>query len=610
MKKKNQVKKEKKPNIPIFKDLVVSLKSFWPLILIAIILSFGGVVIFLIGPMMVREIIDLLMGGIFGNPELGIAPGTNTFADILRISITLIILYLILFLLGYIQQFIMATVTTKYAKNLRTKMKNKTDRLPLSYLDGETTGDVLSKITNDITTLTDSLGWAVMLLISAIALILGAGGFMVFYNWQMGLTSIGASIIGFVIMMLILGIAQKHMNKQQTEIGLINGHIEEYFTGHTVLKVCNAQKLVSQKFDKLNEDLYKSGWKAQWFSGLLMPLIMFVNNFSLVAVAVVGGVLVFNGSVTFGVITMFIIYIQLFNGSITDFAQGMMNVAQLKAAGVRVFTLLKQPEMENESDFQDYFNIDGSKPSLISPKGEFILQNVKFGYTESEVIKDLSLDIKPGSKIAIVGPTGAGKTTIINLLMKFYNVQNGDILIDGISIKNIKRSEIAQLFSMVLQDTWTFNGTFRENLIYNLNIQKDKENELLTYATKITGIYDYIMKQKDGFDTKFDGEKGLSSGQKQLLTIARAIIKDSPFLILDEATSSVDTQTEKFVKESMDKLAENKTSFIIAHRLSTIKNADLILVLNEGDVIETGKHEELLELKGFYANLYNSQFSE
>lgn len=604
--KKVKEKKAKEPRTPSIglKSLIKYLRPWRVWIIIAIISAIASATFLLIGPQVIQDLVDYII--------MGIVSGTSTYQNVLNIALWLVFIYGMTFVLGYLQQLIMTTVTQKFGKNLRTDLFNKVNQLPLSYLDSQTVGDTLSRVTNDVDTLTQSLTWSVISIITAVATILGAVIFMFVNDWIMALTALGSSIVGFVLMGVIISKAQVHFTKQQEQLGDINGHIEEYFTGHTVMKVNNARAQVSSRFDFLNKALFTSGWKSQFFGGLMVPLIMMIGHISFVAVCVVGGILVFNDRISFGVIITFMLFVQLFNGAIGDIAQAMVEVSRMRAASDRVFELLKQPEMLDEANKPKLFNLTNTpNPNLITPQGNFNFKNVKFGYKEDElVIKDFSLDVKAGSKIAIVGPTGAGKTTLVNILMKFYELNEGDILIDGQSIKDISRVEIANLFSMVLQDTWVFNGTIKENLIFNLDIPAKNQQAILEEVTKSTGIYHFISTLPLGFETVLDEERGLSNGQRQLLTIARAMIKNAPFLILDEATSSVDTRTEILVKEAMDKLATNRTSFIIAHRLSTIKNADQILVLNHGDIVEIGNHEELLAKDGFYAQLYNSQFDQ
>jgi len=564
----------------------------------ALVFAVGAVALQLIGPRFVERMADYLLytisGGFFGN-----AGGHSA---LVNVGIILLAIYAGMFLISYIQQLIMAWVTAKVQKKLRRKMSEKINKLPLSYLDRIPTGDTLSRITNDVDTVTMTMNHTVTTFISAITMLVGATIFMFITNWIMALVAIGSALIAFFLMFTIMARSQKYFVRQQKELGEVNGHIEEYFSGHTAMKTNNARKKTTGKFDTLNKNLYTSGWKSEFFGGLMVPLMGFLGQFALVAVMITGGILAFNGTITFGVVVAFMIYVNLFTQPLSDLAQTGMDMQSTVAAADRVFELLHADELEDESELTD--------KCINQAKGAVKFQNVKFGYVEGKtVINDFTADINSGSKVAIVGPTGAGKTTLVNLLMKFYKINDGDIKIDGTSINEIRRGNVSSIFSMVLQDAWLFHGTIRQNLLYNIEVAKDKEQELLDQATAAVGIDHFIKTLPLGYDTILDEKANVSDGQKQLLTIARAMIKDAPLLILDEATSSVDTRTEAIVKDAMDKLAHGRTSFVIAHRLSTIKNADLILVMKDGDIIESGTHEGLLKDKGFYAELYNSQFA-
>lgn len=524
---------------------------------------------------------------------------TMDMSGIKSIAIFLLIIYLISASFNYIQSFIMATVSNLFSKDLRSKISNKINRLPLKYFDNHSFGDILSRITNDVDSIGSSLTQSLGMLVSSLTLFIGSIIMMFVTNWIMALTAILSSLFGFIFMAIILGKSQKYFEARQRGIGNLNGHIEEIYSSHNVVKAYNGNKDASKKFDKLNSAVFESDRKSQFLSGLMPSMMGFISNFGYVCVCIVGALLVINGNITFGVIVAFILYVRLFSSPLSQIAEGMMMLQTTGAAGTRVFEFIEEKEMDSENKLTK--KLDKKKV-----KGNIEFKHVRFGYDEDKVIiKDFNCKVKPGNKIAIVGPTGAGKTTMVNLLMKFYNINSGDILIDGISTKELTRQNIHDLFVMVLQDTWLFNGTIKENITYNKSkvTNKDVEN-----ACKTVGLDHFIKTLPNGYDTALNDVEGISAGQKQLLTIARGMIEDAPFLILDEATSSVDTRTEVLVQKAMDKLTQGKTSFIIAHRLSTIKNADLILVMNEGNIIEQGTHKTLMKKNGFYAELYNSQF--
>jgi len=597
--KETKEKKEKKPSqfVPTIKKLFHFCRPWYGWILAAFVFAMAASVVSLFAPRQVSNMVDYMVSSLFGAPD--------AHERVVSLGILLVILYGASFVLSYIQQLIMAWVTAKVQKKLRLKLSQKINKLPLSYLDKTPTGDTLSKITNDVDTVTRTLSWVAVTIISSVTLMLGATIFMFITNWLMALTAIVATIIAIVLIGLIGAKTQKFYTQQQKQLGELNGHIEEYFSGHTVMKTNNARSVASEKFDKHNTDLFTSAWKSQFYGGCLMPLMFFLSTFAFVAVCIVGGVLAFNGTISFGVIIAFMFYVDLFTRPLGDLGQVTMEMQSTVAAADRIFGLLHEKEMPDEINLED-----ASVSGDFNIKGDVEFKNVRFSYKpEKPVIKDFTANVKAGSKVAIVGPTGAGKTTLVNLLMKFYNVDSGDIKIDGTSINQIQRDRVASLFSMVLQDAWLFNGTIRQNLLYNMEIDRDREDELLEAATTAAGINHFIKTLPDGYETMLDEKADISDGQKQLLTIARAMIKNAPLLILDEATSSVDTRTEVLVKTAMDKLTKNRTSFIIAHRLSTIKNADLIIVMNKGDIVESGTHDSLLKSKGFYADLYNSQFS-
>lgn len=517
------------------------------------------------------------------------------------IAILLACLYIISAIFSYIEGLSMIKVANGYAKRLRTSISEKINRLPLKFFDHNLSGDILSRVTNDVDTVAQSLNNSLSTLVSASTLFIGSIIMMFVTNYIMAITAILSSLIGFVLMFIILGKSQKYFTRRQTELGNLNGYIEEIYSGLNVVKTCNAKEETTLEFDKLNDKLYDCNRKSQFLSGLMQPIMSFIGNFSYVAVCVVGALLVSKDMISFGTIVAFIMYVRLFTNPLSQIAQAMTSLQTTAAASERIFGLLEDAEMSSEDNITK--KLDKNKV-----KGNIEFKNVKFGYDDDKVIiNDFTAKVKAGQKVAIVGPTGAGKTTMVNLLMKFYDINDGDILIDGTSIRDIKRSNVHDLFTMVLQDTWLFNGTVKENIIYNQKHVSDKKVE---EVCKIVGVDHFIKTLPDGYDSVISDNDSVSSGQRQLLTIARGMISDSPFLILDEATSNVDTRTEELVQKAMDKLMENRTSFIIAHRLSTIKNADLILVMKDGNIIEQGNHNTLMKKNGFYANLYNSQFEK
>ena len=514
-------------------------------------------------------------------------------------SIILAIIYLLNSLFGYIQGFIMAYVGIGYSKKLREDISRKINRLPLKYFDSHETGDVLSRVTNDVDSIGINMSNNITSLVSNITLFVGSIVMMFVTNWIMAITAILASILGFIFSFILLKRSQKYFVQRQKELGDLNGHIEEIYSGHNVVKAYNGEESALKEFDRINNNLYDCNRKSQFLSGIMQPIMGFIGNLGYVAVCVVGALLVMNGKTTFGVIVAFMIYVRLFTNPLSRIAQAMTTMQSILAAAERVFEFMDEKELTDESNLKERIDKNHAK-------GNIEFKNVKFGYDENRtIIKNFSANVKSGQKIAIVGPTGAGKTTMVNLLMKFYEINDGDILIDGKSIHDLKRENIHDLFVMVLQDSWLFDGTIRENIKYN---RKNVSDERIWEVCKTVGIDHFIKTLPGGLDSNVAGNNNISSGQKQLLTIARGMIEDAPFLILDEATSNVDTRTEELVQIAMDKLTHGKTSFIIAHRLSTIKNADIILVMNEGNIVEQGSHEELMKKKGFYADLYNSQF--
>lgn len=517
------------------------------------------------------------------------------------IAILLACLYIISAIFSYVEGLSMIKVANGYAKKLRSSISEKINKLPLKFFDHNLSGDILSRVTNDVDTIAQSLNNSLSTLVSSITLFIGSIIMMFATNYIMAITAIVSSLIGFILMFIILNKSQRYFTARQRELGKLNGYIEEIYSGLNVVRSCNAKDETINEFDKLNDKLYDCNRKSQFLSGLMQPIMGFIGNFSYVAVCIVGALLVSKSVISFGVIVAFIMYVRLFTNPLSQIAQAMTSMQSTAAASERVFGLLEEVEMDSENDITK--KLDKHKV-----KGNIEFKNVKFGYDKDKIIiNDFTAKVKAGEKIAIVGPTGAGKTTMVNLLMKFYDINDGDILIDGTSIRELKRDNIHSLFTMVLQDTWLFNGTVKENIIYN---QKNVSNKKVEDVCKVVGVDHFIKTLPNGYDSIISDNDSVSSGQRQLLTIARGMISDSPFLILDEATSNVDTRTEELVQKAMDKLMENKTSFIIAHRLSTIKNADLILVMKDGNIIEQGNHNELMKKNGFYANLYNSQFEK
>ena len=516
-----------------------------------------------------------------------------------KIAFFLVTVYLISAIFSYFENILMVVASNNFAKSLRTKISKKINKLPLKYFDKNSYGDILSRVTNDVDTINMSLQNSLSTLVGAVALFIGAIIMMFVTNYIMAITCILSSLFGFGFMGIILSKSQKYFNQRQVELGKLNGHIEEIYSSHNVVKAYNGEEEALKKFDVLNKNVYDCNRKSQFLSGLMPPMMGFIGNFSYVAVCIVGAILTLKGNITFGTIVAFMIYVRLFTSPLSQIAQSMTQLQTASAASERVFEFIEENEMTDES------NLSG----ILDPKkvqGNIDFEHVKFGYDEDKIIiKDFNCNVTKGQKVAIVGPTGAGKTTIVNLLMKFYEINSGNIKIDGISTKNLTRENIHDLFIMVLQDTWLFDGTIRDNIKFNKTDVSDKE---IWKALEVVGVDHFVKSLPKTLDYKMEDNESISAGQKQLLTIARGMIKDAPFLILDEATSSVDTRTEELVQKAMDKLTEGRTSFIIAHRLSTIKNADIILVMKDGNIIETGSHDELMKKNGFYAELYNSQF--
>ncbi len=561
-------------------------------IFIAVVLAMFSSILSIIGPDKLRDITNLITNGLLTGINMD---------KVKRISLLLLTIYFISAIFGYLQQYIMAVVTNKFSKQLRKEISEKINNMPLKYFDKNSYGDILSRVTNDVDTLSMTMNQSLGTLVSSITLLIGSIFMMIITNGIMALTAMASSIIGFVFMFAVIGKSQKYFERLQDELGNLNGHIEEMYAGHNVVKVYNGTAEANNKFDEINERLYENVRKGQFLSGLMHPFMGFISNFGYVCVCIVGALLTMNNVIDFGVIVAFMLYVRLFTQPLSQIAQSFSSLQSCAAASERVFEFLAEEEMGKEDQIKETLNKD-------SVQGAIEFNHVKFGYDDNKIIiKDFNVKVKPGEKIAIVGPTGAGKTTMVNLLMKFYDIKDGDIKIDGISTKELSRQNIHDLFIMVLQDTWVFEGTIKENIKYNKENVSDAKIE---EVCKIVGLHHFIKSLPQGYNTILTDNDSLSLGQKQLLTIARGMIKDAPFLILDEATSSVDTRTEELVQKAMDKLTEGRTSFIIAHRLSTIKNADLILMMQEGNIVETGTHEELLKLNGKYAELYNSQFEK
>lgn len=567
-------------------------KSYWGWMLVAIALGIVGVVTQIIGPNKIQELTDLIKEVLYGRPI--------DMDAVTSVCVFLVCLYAIGLIFSYFKEFISTTVSQRVSKNLRKDIAKKINRMPLNYFDTHLNGDVLSRVTNDADQIAQSLDQSVSSLFSNVLLFVGVLIMMFVTEPIMALTVIVTTILGFSFSLIFLTKSQKYFNQVQQNLGELNSHIEETYSGHNVVKLFNAEEETKKKFDKINKKLFKAGHKSQFISGVMGPVMGFVGNLGYVAVCIVGAFLASkHGASYFGVITAFMIYVRLFSNPLSQIAQALTGLQSASAASKRVFEFLDEEEMADET---------GKIEKLENIKGNIEFKNVNFGYTKDKtIINNFSASIKAGQKVAIVGPTGAGKTTLVNLLMRFYEINSGDITIDGVSTKDIKRETVHTLFGMVLQDTWLFEGTIKENLCFNT---KDVSNKRIEDVCEAVGVDHFIKTLPDGYNTIISDSINLSAGQKQLLTIARTMLENSPMVILDEATSSVDTRTEILLQRAMDKAMEGRTSFVIAHRLSTIKNADVILVLKDGDIVESGNHEELLAKGGFYAELYNSQFEE
>lgn len=567
-------------------------KKYWGWMVVALVLGAVSVVFQIIGPNKISEIANLI--------TTSVATGEDVMAQVTKIAIFLVCIYVASALLEYIQQYITTVVTQKTVKKFRSDISHKINNLPLNYFDTHLHGDILSRVTNDVDTIGQSLNESVGSLVTSVIMLIGVLIMMFVTDWVLAFTVIGATLFGFVLAMIFMASSQKYFNKNQKDLGEMNAHIEETYSGHNVVQLFNAKKQTAEEFNKINKSLLSSGLKSQFISGAMMPMMGFIGNFGYAAVCIVGALLAGSrGMGYFGTIIAFMIYVRLFSNPLSQIAQAITLLQSAAAAGGRVFEFLEEKELEDEST---------KTLVLDNVAGNVEFDHVSFGYSkDKKIIKDFSAKINAGEKVAIVGPTGAGKTTLVNLLMRFYEVDSGDIKIEGVSTKDITRENVHKLFGMVLQDTWLFQGTIKENLRYN---NENVADEQIVEVCKQVGVDHFIQTLSNGYDTVIDDAVNLSAGQKQLLTIARTMIENRPMMILDEATSSVDTRTEVLLQQAMDKVMEGRTSFIIAHRLSTIKNADMILVLKDGDIIESGKHEELLEKGGFYADLYNSQFEE
>ena len=568
------------------------MKSSVVFVLPALLFAVASAVITIIGPDKVGEIATIMSDGLFGKIDL---------AAIAKIGVTLALLYCLSAALGFLQQYIMASVTLKMSYRLRGELSEKINRVPQTYFLGTSQGDILSRITNDVSTLQQGLTNSLPTIIAAVTQFLGCLVMMFVTEWRLALISLAVTLIGMAALAVIVKRSQRYFADRQKCLGELNGYVEETYSGHEVIKISRAGEKVKKTFDGLNVNVYNANWKSQFLSGIMQPLMSVIGNVAYVAVCVAGSVLAINGSIDFGVIVSFILYVRLFTSPLTQIAQGLTNLQTASASAHRIFDFLESEELPDES---------GKTAELKEVRGEVEFEHVRFAYPdapEKTIIKDFSAKVSLGQKVAIVGPTGAGKTTMVNLLMRFFEINDGDIKIDGVSLKDLKRENIHDVFSMVLQDTWLFDGTIRENLVYNMPGITD---ERLEEVCKACGLDKFVHSLPDGFDTVLSESTAISAGQKQLLTIARAMLQNAPMLILDEATSSVDTRTELMIQRAMDELTKGRTSFVIAHRLSTIRNADLILVMKEGDIIESGTHDELMKKGGFYSELYNSQFEK
>ena len=580
-------------SLSYLKPLFKYMKKYLAMLIFAIVFAIVGTVLTVLGPTYISKIADII-GNALGGGEVD-------FASIFSIVGLLLAFYVVAVILSYFQSFFMTTVTQKTAYNLRRDINRKINILPLRYFDNSTTGDLLSRVTNDVDTIGLTMNQSVGTLFQQGTQFIASFFLMLFTNWLLTLIAVGAAIIGFILMIIIMKNSQKFFVQQQYELGTLTGHAEEVYSNHNVVKAYNSEAKEKAAFDAINNRLFTATWKSQFFGGIMVPIMAFAANLGFVAVSVIGSILAFNGTITFGVVIAFMIYVRYFTNPMEQLGRVFTQLQSTAAASKRVFEFINEEELEDDS--YKALQLD---PENI--KGDIEFEHVKFGYNpDKTIIKDFSASGKRGQKIAIVGPTGAGKTTLVNLLMRFYEVDEGRITIDGVDMKDMSRHEVHDLFGMVLQDTWLYEGTFRDNIRFS---KTDVSDEVVENAAKMAGIHHFIKTMPLGYDTILNEEANVSAGQKQLITIARAMVENAPFLILDEATSSVDTRTEELIQEAMDRLMKGRTSFVIAHRLSTIKNADLILVMSNGDIIEQGNHDELMALGGFYADLYNSQFEK
>ena len=556
----------------------------------AVVMACIGTVLTLLGPNMLSDMTDLIQEGIFGTMDL---------EAVVSIALTLVVIYATSSILTFLQQYIMTTVSQRTAYSFRRDISGKINRLPLRYFDSSTTGDVMSRVTNDVDTVGQSMNQSISTLVTSVTLLFGSIIMMIWTNWVMAATAILSSLLGFVFVFIVMSRSQKYFTRQQRDLGRMNGHVEEIYTGQKIMKAYGGEDSARKEFDGINDDLFRSNFMSQFLSGMMQPFMNFIGNFGYVMVCIVGAVMYVGGSISFGTIVAFMVYVRLFTQPLTQLAQAFSSMQSVAASAERIFAFLDEREMENESE---------KNVRIDDVKGHVEFKDVHFGYGDREIIHGFSADIQPGQKVAIVGPTGAGKTTMVNLLMRFYDVKSGDILIDGVSVNRMRREDVHDLFCMVLQDTWLFEGTIRENIVYNS--RETVTDERLDEVCRAVGLHHFIETLPNGYNTVLGDNATLSAGQRQQITIARAMVDGSPLLILDEATSSVDTMTEKVIQDAMDRLTEGRTSFVIAHRLSTIRNSDLILVMRDGNIVEQGTHDELLEKGGFYADLYNSQFED
>ena len=559
---------------------------------VAFLFAVAGAVLTIIGPNLLSQITDLISDALGGEIDL---------AAIGHIGVILLVIYGLSAVFTYVEHYIMATVTLELSRDMRQDLSRKINRVPMSYFSKVSYGDILSRVTNDVSTLQQALANSLPSMIGAAAQFIGCLVMMFVTEWRMALAAIAVTLVGFLIMAAVMLRSQKYFSARQENLSVLNGYIEEMYSGHDVVRLSRANEQVKETFGGMNAALYDAEWRSQFLSGIMQPLMTIIGNLGYVVVCVLGSALAMSGEISFGVIVAFILYVRLFTSPLSTLAQGMTQMQTAAAAGDHIFVFLHQGGLSGET---------GKRTALADVRGEVEFDHVRFSYPNDPdkiIIKDFSAHIRPGQKVAIVGPTGAGKTTLVNLLMRFFEINSGRIKIDGVPTSEMTRESVHDLFSMVLQDTWLFEGTVRENLVYNKTGVTDQQ---LEEACRACGIYHFIETLPQGFDTVLDDSIAISAGQKQLLTIARAMIQGNPMLILDEATSSVDTRTELITQQAMDRLTEHRTSFVIAHRLSTIKNADLILVLKDGDIIEQGTHDQLLARGGFYADLYNSQFEK